>query len=378
MLGSSNSLGISNRTLSKSQAKFFDLGGEIGIDTFVIRNFSIGFDLAARYGDDQGYGATTLTETTSRSLSGGARFGVNVPLSNVFSWYPRVTLGLMSAHSDTRGVPTGNNGPLPPPTSQSSIGPWLNLYAPFLLHPAPHFLVGFGPRVEHDFAVTRGGPYDGAQSTLVSGEFVIGGWWGGPKPDASDSDGSDGELPAKKVEHAFGEEGQVVLTVATGASLSFQTYSGSKGSNTNVNLHPSFDYFVAPNVSLGVAAFVDYGTGTSLDSSETTTNVSSTSVGFAPDIGVNIPLTGQLSFWPQAALGYGTVDTNQTSFAGANQHSRKRSWVAIFTPLLVHPTSHFFLGMGPDWSHELSDTDQYGYENDATSVGASFVLGGWL
>jgi hypothetical protein len=80
MLGSSNSLGISNETFSNSSATFFNVGGGIGIDNFVVDNVSVGFDAEASYGDDKGYGATTLTETTSTTFSGGVRFGFNVPL----------------------------------------------------------------------------------------------------------------------------------------------------------------------------------------------------------------------------------------------------------------------------------------------------------
>jgi hypothetical protein len=37
--------------------------GAIGIENFVVDNLSVGFDAEASYGDDKGYGATTLTET---------------------------------------------------------------------------------------------------------------------------------------------------------------------------------------------------------------------------------------------------------------------------------------------------------------------------
>ena len=47
-------------------------------------------------------------------------------------------------------------------------------------------------------------------------------------------------------------------------------------------------------------------------------------------------------------------------------------------PLLAHAASHLFVGVGPYVFHELSNTDQYDQENDARSVGASFLLGGWL
>ncbi len=380
MLGSSNSLGISNETFSNSSATFFNVGGEIGIDNFVVDNVSVGFDAAASYGDDKGYGATTFTETTSTAFSGGVRFGFNVPLGELFSWYPRLTLSLGSTHSDTRAISSFDGAPLPPPSSESSVGPATNLYAPLLVHPAPHFVVGFGPRLQHDFSVARGGPYDGSQSTLLSGEFVVGGWWGGAEPDGAGRDGSDLAVAAnqeKPVDRLFGKEGQLVLTMATDASVSYRTYSRSKGSSSDVNLEPSIDYFT-DGVSVGVDAFIGYSSGTSLDSLGTTTQASSTNIGVAPRLGANLALTELVSIWLRGELGFGTVNTTAASVDGTNQHSRARTWIDISAPLLLHPSSHFFVGAGPFFFRELSDKDQYNFQNDATSLGVSLVLGGWF
>ena len=108
VMGGSNAFDISHTGLSSSSAKFFDVGGELGVDAFVIRNLSIGFDAAASYSNHQGYGATTLTDTKSTQVSGGVRFGFNVPLGEWLSLYPRLTLGLDSTHSDTSSVSTSD------------------------------------------------------------------------------------------------------------------------------------------------------------------------------------------------------------------------------------------------------------------------------
>jgi hypothetical protein len=383
MLGSSNSLGISNETFSNSSATFFNVGGGIGIDNFVVDNVSVGFDAEASYGDNKGYGATTLTETTSTAFSGGVRFGFNVPLGELFSWYPRLTLSLGSTHSNTKPISSFAGPPLglPPPSSESSVGPATNLYAPLLVHPAPHFVVGFGPRLEHDFSVARGGPYDGSQPTWLSGEFVVGGWWGGAAPDGAGQDSADLAVtasPEKEADHVFGKEGQIVLTLETDASVSYLTYSRSKGSNTDVNLEPSIDYFFTDGVSVGVDAFIGYSSGTSLDSLGTTTQLSSTNIGVAPRLGGNLALTEFVSIWLRGEIGYGTVNQTQASADGTNQHSRTRSWIDISAPFLLHPSTHFFFGAGPSFFRELSDKDQYNFQNDATTLGVRLVLGGWF
>jgi hypothetical protein len=381
MMGSSNSLGISNETFSNSSATFFNVGGGIGIDNFVVDNVSLGFDAEAAYGDSKGYGATTLSETTSTAFSGGVRFGFNLALGELFSWYPRLTLSLASTHSNTKPIASFAGAPLPPPSSESSVGPATNLYAPLLVHPAPHLVVGFGPRLQHDFGVTRGGPYDGSQPTLLSGEFVVGGSWGGAAPDGAEQNSAyraDAANPEKANEHVFGEEGQIVLTFATDASVSYRSYSRSKGSNSAVNLEPSFDYFLEEGVSVGVNAFIGYSSGTSLDSLGTTTQRSSTNVGVAPRLGANVALTELVSIWLRGELGYGTVNQTATSADGTNQHSRTRTWIEISAPFLLHPSSHVFVGAGPFLFHELSDKDQNNLDNDATTLGVSLLLGGWF
>jgi hypothetical protein len=385
LLGSSNYLSLSRRTLSSSSAKYLDFSVELGMDSFVAKNVSVGFDLSASLHDDQGYDITILRQSSSSSIAAGARFGFNLPLGQGASWWPRLTLGLESSHVDTTDLSSSIGAPLGPPSSASSVGPWLNLYAPLLAHPAPHFLIGFGPRFAHTFAETRGGPYDGAQVTTISADFVVGGFWGGPARDLSSSEhegrgewSDDSAEPAKRLARAFGGPGELVLTTATDASISAHFYSRSSGSSTSVNLSPALDYFLGENVSIGVDTFLAYGKSTTLDPTGDTVHASTTSFGFGPRFGVNFPLTPALSLWPVLEFGSGTVDTSQSSTSGVNQHSRQRTWIALTAPLLVHPATHFFFGAGPVFFHELLDKDQYDYENDATTIGLSLMLGGWV
>ena len=336
---------------------------------------SVGLDLEAGYGDNKGYGATSLTETTSSAISGGVRFGFNVPLIEWLSWYPRLTLSLGSDHAETKTIATVNGIPTAP-SSQSSVGPGLNLYAPLLVHPAAHFVVGFGPRLRHDFAVTRGGPNDGSQSTLFGGEFAVGGYWGGALNEREAP--VDREKAEKAVEHRFGESGQIVLTMGTDASLSYLSNSHDKGSSTAFNLSPSFDYFFADDISFGADAFVAHSSGSGLDSAGVTTRFSSTTLGVAPRFGGNVTLSAFASIWFQGELGYGIVDENVSSAEGSNEHTVNRAWVELSAPLLIHPSTHFFIGAGPFWFHELSAKDQFNTENEATSLGVHLMIGGYF
>src|SRR5208282_2385922 len=128
---------------------------ETGLDYFFVRNLSIGFDVAAGYSDDKGYGADgSLDETKTTSISGGVRLGVNVPLGDLFSFYPRVTLGLEQTRQAESVVSGGTDSVATSVGSPATTktGPWVNAFAPLLFHATPHFFLGVGPRVEHFFA----------------------------------------------------------------------------------------------------------------------------------------------------------------------------------------------------------------------------------
>jgi hypothetical protein len=345
----------------------------IGIDTFIVENLSIGVDAELTYGDSKGYGATTLDETVSWSLAGGVRFGVNVPLGSVLSWYPRLTLGFSWDRSDVSTIQTFAGGQNAPPSgSTSKEGPWFNLYLPILVHPVPHFFLGLGPRMERHFGAIQGGPYDGSETTLVSVAFTVGGFWGGP------ANGDDAGEPAHRVE-SLGRRGTLVLTNATTASVGSFGYSRSNASTFGVTLAPGFDYFVSGSLSLGADIAIGYSSGSSLDTAGTETTFSGTSFGLAPRIGAVLPLASDLvSLWPLVEVGYGIVNTNQSSAFGVNMHNKNRSWVQLSLPIVVVVAAPFFVGAGPFFYQELSDSDQNGYENNASLLGASFLLGGWL
>jgi hypothetical protein len=371
-MSTSNGDEISYETFSASNAAFFNANLGIGVDRFIARNVSLGIDLEGSYSDNKGYGATSFNDTSSTHFAGGLRFGVNVPLAHQWSWYPRVSLGLESNHTDTKPIDEFHGAPFPPSSSTSSLGPWIHLYAPILFHPAAHFVVGVGPGITRNFGALRGGPYDGSQTTELTAEFALGGWWGGSPKTASPAD----VLPDAP---RFGSKDQVVFTTTvTEGSIEFGSYSQSTASTLSETIEPGFDVFVISHVSLGLYAALGHSSGTSLDAIGAKTQSSETFYGIGPRVGFDIPLSGQLSLWPQAELALGGETIGQTSPAGSNDHTYKQTWCQVSIPLLVHPTAHFFLGGGPYAFHHLSNVDQYNIENDGTTFGASFLLGGWL
>jgi len=380
MMASSNGLNLSRTKYSGSSASDFYASVGLGIDYFVADGVSLGIDVDARYRDSKGYGVTTFAESRSTLFSGGLRFGANVWLGESVSWYPRLTLMLTSSHTAVTPLATSNGEPPGEAVSQSSVGPAISLYAPLLLHPTSHFVVGFGPRIYHDFAITRGGPYDGSQTTLVSADFTVGGWWGGEASPPEDEDGVNpsGELKPKRPAELFGGPGQIVLTSATDASINHRTYSNSKGSETYVAIEPGIDYFVTDHASIGCSLAIAHSGGTGLDSSGVSTEFASTSLGLELGAGYNVRLSAVVSIWLRGGVGFGSVDSSVSSASSTNQHTRTRGWADVSLPLLVYPATHFFVGAGPFLFRELSNRDQHDYDNSATREGLSLVLGGWF
>jgi hypothetical protein len=100
-----SSLGITSTEYSQSEARRFSASFSPGFDYFVIRRLSVGLDLTIAYGLGRGYGADgSLVETMITAIGGGPRFGLDVPLGEVVSFYSRATLGVESVHRESRLV----------------------------------------------------------------------------------------------------------------------------------------------------------------------------------------------------------------------------------------------------------------------------------
>jgi hypothetical protein len=90
-----------------------------------------------------------------------ARVGYDFPLGELFSFWPKAGLGL-ATHSQSDG-PTANRL-------------FVHAFAPFLVHPAPHFFLGLGPRAERDLSSKWDGR-DANRGTDIGITSVVGGWF---------------------------------------------------------------------------------------------------------------------------------------------------------------------------------------------------------
>jgi hypothetical protein len=384
MISGSSSAGVSYDTFSGSQAQFFNVSFSPGLDYFFARNLAAGVDLAAAYGDNQGYGSDgSLVETKATSFSAGARLGLNVPLARMVSVFPRVTLGFESVHTEESLVSgqslsiAGN--PVGYPTT-TRTGPYLVLFVPVLLHPKPHFFIGAGPSFFRDFGSVQGGPNVGGQRTTVAVGALVGGTWGGSMPVMPSL--APGEEQAARPRH-FGEEGGVVLDGEIQGSVSSTTYDGTQALTASAAFEPSFDYFVADQLSFGLAPFATSGETDGIDAaSRATVKTTATTFGVVPRIGYDVPFGPWASLYVRGGLAFGTTSFDETSPAGENKGSAGYVALQVSAPVLAHPAAHVFVGFGPTLYAELTRTVQYPngvtVQNRATTLGAALIVGGWL
>ncbi len=127
-------------------------------DYFVIENLSIGGVL--------GVGYTKAGSAHSTIFRLGPRIGYNLNLSELLSVWPK--LGIGYAHTkadDSVALPSGDTVT----RTVKNDAVQLNLFAPVMLHPAPHFFAGFGPFVDTDLNGDN-------RATTWGLRLTLGGW----------------------------------------------------------------------------------------------------------------------------------------------------------------------------------------------------------
>jgi hypothetical protein len=384
VLGGASNVGVSSTTYDSTQASNLSVVFSPNLDYFVLANFSIGLDIDLSYRDAKGYGAdSSLVETKTTSLGAGPRFGWNVPLGESLSWWLTGTLGLESIQT-RQSLPGGGTISVAssagaPATSKE--GPYVEAYAPLLFHPVPHFFLGAGPSIFHEFAALQGGPNVGDQRTGYGGSFVVGGYWGGePTPTAAPPEPLPDSAPAHT--RRFGDHGEVVFTNELLLSTSSTAYAGTVSSDVNGGLTLGFDYFLVDHVSFGVAVYASFDNASGLDANGNAVTNDQTTYGFLLRFGVQIPVGGRVSFYPRASVGVGGGSANEASVTGQDAYSLQEDWVSGYVPLVVEVAPHFIAGFGPSISRDFVNTATFPQgqqlSNNGTTIGASFLVGGWL
>src|ERR1700690_2144145 len=379
-----STMGISFVAYSASQASSFGAVFSPGLDYFISRNISVGVDVDVSYGDAKGYGADgSLIETTTTTVAAGPRVAFTLPFGrSPFSLYPRLTLGFEWTQRDEQlvsGASLSVAGSALGYPSSTQVGPTINLFIPLLFHPTGHFFMGFGPSVFHEFGHVSGGPDVGGQRTTIACGLVVGGYFGGERAPADALEDGPRPVPPRR----FGMEGEWVLTNDLTAGISSTGYIGTSSSALGATLDVGFDYFVADNVSMGAAAAISYNRIQGTDASSgapVTTSV--TGGGVLARLGYSVPVARWLSWFPRVSLGFSTDTFKESSGVSANQPSENIVTIAAFAPILVHPVPHFFAGLGPYVSQDVSRSVSFPnsliqVQNQSSRAGLTLVVGGW-
>lgn len=184
----------------------------------------------------------------------------------------------------------------------------------------------------------------------------------------------------------FGEQGQIVLSGALSASFGHLGYDNSDAGSSFVELEPAFDYFIGRNFSLGAAAFGRYARVSSAIGSNTET----LAAGVYARGGSNTPISNLFSLRTLTSLGVWVQRTSFEAPGSGYMTSVGGQAVAVgpdvtetvvvaelFVPLLLHPATHFFVGLGPDVYLDLAHTVESS-SNRRLFVGATSTVGGWF
>jgi hypothetical protein len=136
---------------------------------------------------------------------------------------------------------------------------------------------------------------------------------------------------------------------------------------TTIQFAPAADYFVIDNLSVG--GFIGF-------SYAKAGNADGTRFSIGPRVGYNLPLTNMISLWPKIGLAYAHssagFSTRQGDVSIDTSKSNDSLALNLFVPVMFHPATHFFLGLGP-----YLDTDLSG-DNRVTAFGIKLSVGGWL
>jgi hypothetical protein len=162
----------------------------------------------------------------------------------------------------------------------------------------------------------------------------------------------------------WGRPGSVLLQ--GGFSFQSTTYdTGSFFSDTSslvqLTVAPGFQVFVAGPVVVGAALQLTYlSRGSS----------SISSIAIQPSIGVNLNVGPIAALLPQVNFTFGHLSSGSSDLS--------RVAFGAYLPVIIHPVPHFFIGIGPDFSQDVSNSDSGSVNPKQTTFGVTTVLGGFF
>ena len=185
-------------------------------------------------------------------------------------------------------------------------------------------------------------------------------------------------------EERFGTRGTVAPSGSIGVSYASTPLSFGGIDSYGFSFSPGVMFFVADDIAIGGAVPFSYESSGGGGASD---RINVTRYGIAPAVGWNLSLGERVSLFPQLTL---ITSWEKTAFSGSSFSRTDRVITAqAFVPVLLHVTSHFFIGLGPMISRDVDSTRQVlllssageAVVNDevkTTTIGLQSVIGGWF
>ena len=175
------------------------------VDYFVLRGLSLGGQLFFTHTDDSG------SDITTNVVAAGPRVGYALPLGDHFSFWPRVAVLVDDTTASASAASGGAS------TSGGIFAFDVQVFAPLLWHPRPHFFLGLGPFFQTDSvsSLSAGGTsVSWAKTTTYGVKLDLGGWVSPGEP-AHDLPEDSPTTPALPPERRFGDRGVLAIARVT-------------------------------------------------------------------------------------------------------------------------------------------------------------------
>jgi len=175
-------------------------------------------------------------------------------------------------------------------------------------------------------------------------------------------------------QEALGAEGQIAISSDLQLEFSQTKSKPPEGDEpdpvTTIVIQPALDYFVAESISVGGSlGYVSQSQG----------DVKSSGIGVGVRVGYALPINEMLSFWPKVGIGYRTLSYSMDNGQGGTADvSGNKMALEIFAPVTISPAEHFFIGIGPGFSMDLSSKVEGEDANKDTTMGLFTQVGGYF
>jgi hypothetical protein len=186
---------------------------------------------------------------------------------------------------------------------------------------------------------------------------------------AADEESAKPQEPAPK--RAFGDAGQFALSLNQGFVVNATDILDGSGLQASV--------FILPHLSAGLAVSAQWISNSAVGPNESSTDFV---LHLGPRVGYDIAFSELVSFWPQIGLDYRTLQETTTTSTPAppgvtpqpttsSSSNSSAFGLTVVAPILIHPAKGFFIGAGPAFYTEFSNSSNNSSGNASTSTSAS-------